>query len=343
MRRSPAERICLVPRLSGLGGMVSFQQRLAAGLAGRGVETTFDLADPRAAAVLVIGGTRQIAALVRARRRGARIVQRLDGMNWLHRRQPTPLRAWLRAESSNWLLAVIRARLADRIVYQSRFSQAWWEKVHGAAGAPAAVVYNGVDLASYSPDGPHARPQGRFRVLLVEGHLGGSNVSGLENAVALAEAIERDHGLPVELFVVGQVPAEVRARWARLPAERVNWAGVRKREDIPETDRSAHLLFSADLNAACPNSVIEALACGLPVAAFDTGALGEMIADGAGEVVPYGADHWKLEPPDIAGLAAAAVRILTHQESYRPAARARAEAAFGLERMLDGYLEALLG
>jgi glycosyltransferase involved in cell wall biosynthesis len=79
------------------------------------------------------------------------------------------------------------------------------------------------------------------------------------------------------------------------------------------------------------------------VAAFDTGALGEMIADGAGEVVPYGADHWKLEPPDIAGLAAAAVRILTHQESYRPAARARAEAAFGLERMLDGYLEALLG
>ncbi len=70
---------------------------------------------------------------------------------------------------------------------------------------------------------------------------------------------------------------------------------------FPEIDRSAHMLFSADLNAACPNSVIEAMACGLPVAGFDTGALNELIVGDAGRLVPYGGDPWRLEKPDISG------------------------------------------
>jgi hypothetical protein len=70
------------------------------------------------------------------------------------------------------------------------------------------------------------------------------------------------------------------------------------------------VLFSTDLNAACPNSVIEAMACGLPVLAYDTGALAEIVQDGAGEVVPYGADHWQLEDPQVPPLAEACLKIL---------------------------------
>jgi glycosyltransferase involved in cell wall biosynthesis len=339
---SPA-RICLVPRLSGLGGMVSFQHKLAAGLAQRQIEVTYDLDDPAADAILVIGGTRQVAALWRARRRGVRIVQRLDGMNWLHRRQPTPLKAYLRAELNNVLLAIIRRNLAGRIVYQSNFSRAWWERVHGDTRVPNSVVYNGVDLQAYSPDGPQERPGDRYRLLLVEGHLGGGYQRGLENAAGMAQRLAEQHGLAAELMVVGDVPASLQSYWTQRSGGKINWAGVHPREEIPVIDRSAHLLFSADLNAACPNSVIEALACGLPVVAFDTGALGELVKGGAGEVVPYGGDPWKLEASDLDGLASAAAGILMEQESYRRAARARAEAAFGLEGMLAGYLEALLG
>ena len=105
------EQVCLVPRLKGLGGMVSFQARLEAGLAQRGVPTTYDLEDPANRAILVIGGTRQVAALIRARRMGVRIVQRLNGMNWLQRKEKTPLRTLLRAEGNNLLLALIRRHL----------------------------------------------------------------------------------------------------------------------------------------------------------------------------------------------------------------------------------------
>ncbi len=84
-RMSTSERICLVPRVHGVGGMVSFAHKLAAGLSQRGIRICDDLADEPYQAVLVIGGTRQLGGLWQARRRGALIVQRLDGMNWLHK------------------------------------------------------------------------------------------------------------------------------------------------------------------------------------------------------------------------------------------------------------------
>ncbi len=102
------------------------------------------------------------------------------------------------------------------------------------------------------------------------------------------------------------------------------------------------MLFSADLNAACPNSVIEALACGLPVVAYDTGALAELVQGGAGEVVPYGADYWRLQDPVIPPLASACARILQDNDPYRQKARQYAEAAFGLDAMVEAYLKALV-
>jgi glycosyltransferase involved in cell wall biosynthesis len=335
-------RICLIPKVHGVGGMVSFQAKLTAGLAARGIQVCTGLAETPYEAVLVTGGTRDLPGLGRARRRGVRIVQRLDGINWLHRRQRTGLRHYLRAESGNLLLTYLRSRLATHIVYQSAFVQGWWEGWFGAAPRPSAVIHNGVDLGVYTPDGPYERPAERRRLLVVEGSLGGGYDMGLTTAVRLAELLA-DQGFPLELMVVGQVAQNL---WAAAQARSrvpLLWAGRVPREQIPGLDRSAHLLYSADLNAACPNSVIEALACGLPVVAFDTGALPELVTGDSGRVVPYGADPWKLEPPDLPALAAAAAGILSDGPRFRLAARAHAVESFGLDRMVERYLEVLLG
>ena len=323
--------------------MVSFQAKLVSGLLKRGLQVTYDLSTRPVPPSWSSGAHAAWAAVWRARQRGVRIVQRLDGMNWLQRKQPTRLRSFLRAEGNNLLLAFIRRSLANAIVYQSQFSQEWWQQAHGRLPTPARVVYNGVDLDLYSPLGPHLRPAHHFRVLLVEGRLGPGNVQGLENALGLAACLQQAHHLPVELAVVGDVAPQLRAAvQARAGDRLVSWMGILKREQIPLADRSAHLLFSADLNAACPNSVIEALACGLPVVSFDTGALRELVTEDAGRVVPYGSNYWSLEPPVLAPLAGAAAEMITGGERFRDAARRRAEAAFGLDQMVAGYLEALL-
>lgn len=336
-------QICLVPKLDGLGGMVSFQAKFIHGLQARGIPYTFDLNDPHNTAVLVIGGTRQLSRLWRAKRRGTRIVQRLDGMNWLHRLTPTPLKAALRAEVNNRILAFIRRGLADLIVYQSKFSRDWWNRVYGPTPIPNQVSYNGVDLDTYTPEGKGDPPENSYRILLVEGHLTGAYARGLETAVRMAAAVRERVDREVELVVVGDVSDALQEKAQALaPDLTIRWRGIVPREAIPAIDRSAHVLFSADLNAACPNSVIEALACGLPVVAYDTGALAELVRDGAGEVVPYGANHWQLEDPVIPPLAEACAKILKENNSYRSRARQRAEAAFGLDAMVEGYLKALV-
>jgi glycosyltransferase involved in cell wall biosynthesis len=356
MKLIQKSRICIIPATHGVGGMVSFRHKLSAGLVSRGIEISHDLSDPPYQAVLVIGGTRQLGKLWQARRQGIPIVQRLDGMNWLHRAPGSPrlfstgLRHFLRAEYGNAILSFIRSHLASRVVYQSEFVHGWWDRAHGVMNSPYHIIFNGVDLSAYSPLGNHHRPIDRYRLLMVEGSLMGGYELGLESAVHLAENLndlikqKNDPStLPVELAVVGRVPEETRHRREQSSRVALNWIGLVERERIPELDRSGHLLFSADINAACPNSVIEALACGLPVIGFSTGALPELVRGEAGRLTSYGGDPWRLETPDTLSLAKAAVEILENQVLFRQSARSLAEAEYGLDKMVESYLEVLLG
>jgi glycosyltransferase involved in cell wall biosynthesis len=336
-------RVCLVPYARGVGGPASFQGKFAAGLEKQGIQVCHSLDDLPYDAVLVVGGTRQLGKLRRARRMGIPIIQRLNGMNWLHRKLRTGVRHYLKAEYGNLLLSTIRRRLATGIVYQSHFAQGWWERVKGMTPVTRQVIYNGVDLDEFTTEGSHERPTDRYRILMVEGRLGGGYEIGLGNAMQLGEYLQHNHNLLVELTVAGEVPEVVKSYWEKAGMMDVHWTGIVPGDQIPHLDRSAHLLFSADLNAACPNAVVEALACGLPVLSFDTGALQEMVAGNAGRIVPYGGDPWQLDRADTLSLADAAAEILQDQAAFRRGARARAEEVFGLDDMVDAYLQVLSG
>jgi len=91
--------------------MVSFQAKLAAGLEKRGIQVCHGLGETPYEAVLVTGGTRDLPGLWRARHHGIRIVQRLDGINWIHRRRRGDWHHFLRAEYRNQVLASSSPRI----------------------------------------------------------------------------------------------------------------------------------------------------------------------------------------------------------------------------------------
>ena len=298
-------------------------------------------------AILVIGGTRHLLPLWRAKRRGMPIVQRLDGINWVQRVRWSGLRYTLRAEYGNALLSFIRNHLADRVIYQSDFICNWWQNLYGAAHVPEKVILNGVDLETYAPVGGDTLAghftiptQPPYQILVVEGSLAGGLDMGLRAAVQLAEILSKR--FPIKLTVAGAVDENTRSRFEKETGFALEFLGVIQRKQIPELMRSSHVLFSAEINPPCPNSVIEALACGLPVVGFDTGSLRELIGQDSGRLVPYGGNPWKLEQPDVPALAQAAIEILQEQERFRKAARARAEGLLGLDKMVDEYLKVLL-
>lgn len=331
------KKICIVPRVEGTGGMASFRLKFEQGLRSRKINVTHDLAED-SDAILVIAGTRFLPQLWRARQRGIRVVQRLDGVNWVQRVKWSGLKYTIRAEYGNFILAFIRNFLADRVVYQSQFIRQWWEDWHGATKAPATVIINGVDLQTYSPAGEHERPADVKRMLLLEGSLARGLNSGLFHAVSVAEKLS-DRYL-MEVVVAGRVDEATQAQLqSKVP---VKFLGTVPRAEIPKLARSSHLMYCAEVNPPCPNSVIEALACGLPVIGFDSGALKELVTDDAGCIVPYGGNPWKLEMPDISTLAQSAGEVLTKQDQFRAAARKRAESAFGLDQMVESYLKVLL-
>ncbi|MBN1263983.1 MAG: glycosyltransferase family 4 protein [Anaerolineales bacterium] len=338
--KTPLKRLSLVSRLGGFAGPAAFQRRLEAGLQTRGIEVCYSLEDRPYDAVLVIGGTRRLNALREVQQLGIPIFQRLNGMNWIHRRTRTGLRHFLKAEFSNMLLRTIRGHFASGVIYQSAFAHGWWEQEYGRTPVPAAVIHNAVPLDQYTVEGTHDRPQDRQRILVVEGNLGGGYEAGLYAAFDLVDALRHQHNLRVELQIAGAASADLRTCWSGS-AVPVEWLGPVLPEHVPELDRSAHLLYSSDINPACPNSVIEALACGLPVVAFNTGALPELVPGSAGRLADYGTDPWKLEPPNISGLVSAAVEVLGNQDVFRAGARQRALEAFSLDLMVDRYLEFL--
>jgi len=332
-------RICIVPRVEGLGGVTSFRLKFEYGLQARGVKVTNKLSEP-SEAVLVLAGTKSLLALWKARHRGQRIVQRLDGINWVHWARWAGPRYTIRAMYGNANLSFIRRRLADQVIYQSEFIKNWWEDWYRPTRVPSSVIMNGVDLNQYTPNGLHERPSGHNRLLIVEGSLTGALNSGLFHAAELADRLS--HRYKIELCIVGRVDRRTKNKLQRQTTFRVRFLDAIPREQIPWIMRSSHLLFSAEVNPPCPNSVIEALACGLPVIGFDTGSLSEIVPGDAGRLAAYGANPWKLQKPDISALEHVAVEVLEDQPRFRNAARQQAELRLGLDKMVDEYLKILL-
>ncbi len=317
--------------------MASFRLKFEQGLQARGINVTHDLND-NFDALLVIAGTRFLLDLNRVRRRGIRVVHRLDGINWVQRVKWSGVKYTVRAEYGNLMLSLIRNRFADRVVYQSQFIRQWWQDRYGVAKVPATVILNGVDLNAYTHEGEHDRPTDRYRMLLLEGSLARGLNSGLFHAVRVAEKMSAKY--PMEVIVAGTVDETTQRKLqSKVP---VQFLGTVPRADIPKLARSSHLMYCAEVNPPCPNSVIEALACGLPVIGFDSGALKELVTEDAGVIVPYGSNPWKLETPDITTLAQSAGQVLEKQDQFRVAARKRAESALGLDAMVESYIKVLL-
>ena len=121
--------------------------------------------------------------------------------------------------------------------------------------------------------------------------------------------------------------------------DRVELLGRYAQRDAPALYGRAHLLLHTKVNDPCPNVVLEAMACGLPVVYPASGGTLELVGDDAGIGVPH-PDGWERdEPPPAEAMAAAVARVLANLDALSAAARRRAVERFPLDRWLDRHAE----
>ena len=341
--------ICLVPEARSLGGPKTFQRNLIAWAEKTGAaEIHFDADRGDIDAFLVIGGPKKyLGRLLKARRQGIPVVHRLNGMNWIHRRRKTGAGYFLHAEAANLAIAFYRRFVCSRIVYQSHFCENRWNSVYGKVRKPSAVIFNGTDTGLFTPGDTAPDLSSRIDFILAEGSFRYGMDFGLDAGTELALTLADRFGRHVCMHVAGKTNPESESRiisrmeTSGKSAEAV-FEGVCSRERLIELERNAAFFFSSEIHTACPNAVIEAMACGVPVIGFDTGALKDVTGD-AGIIVPYGTDPWKLEQPDGAPLADAAETVVRNNAVFRLRARSRAETEFSVERMAESYLNFCFG
>lgn len=235
-------------------------------------------------------------------------------------------------------------RLADPFVSHyvavSQDLAAWLVGRIGLKSDKVTQIYNGVDCTRFTPVPRDGRPtvtigtvMGQFRPVkdplnLVRAYLALRSDPALASVARLR--IVGDGPLREEIATLlldgGVVPEEVL---------------VGPRGDVETLLRDLDVYVLPSLNEGISNTILEAMASGLPVVATNVGGNKELVVDGVtGSLVPAS---------DSASLAAALGRYCKEPELRRvhgAAARERAVAHFSMESMTRGYLrvyEQLLG
>ena len=204
-----------------------------------------------------------------------------------------------------------------------------------------STIPNGVDLDHYRPTG---RPQEAGTCVI--GCTARLHRKNDHPTLLRAFAAVSQRRPEARLLLVGRGPEEANLRACASSlgvAARVQFVG--EQEDVVPYLHRMDVYVQSSVAEGMPNSVLEAMACGLPVVATSVGGTTEVVLDGeTGRLVP---------PGDPAAMADAMLKLLEEgrlAKAWGRAGRARVESHFGeglmlqrMEELLDRLVKGRLG
>jgi UDP-glucose:tetrahydrobiopterin glucosyltransferase len=187
---------------------------------------------------------------------------------WITPHTPTPIAHLVSmgsvAEAMDEVIEAVARWRPERLAFHSAAQAADFH-----LNAPPEIVGNGFDPGAYV-FAPHPEA-----VLGWAGRV--APEKGLEDAALVAHRL----GLPLRVWGLREDPSYARAVEASVPSGTLQWRGF-----LPTAAFQAELgacqvfLNTPKWNEAFGNVVVEAMACGVPVAAYARGGPGELVCEG---------------------------------------------------------------
>ncbi|UCC72698.1 MAG: glycosyltransferase family 4 protein [Gemmatimonadota bacterium] len=234
----------------------------------------------------------------------------------------------MRASKPRW------RRIFTRIIRSTDYLLATSEEILNVAleiyqHPRSEVMTNAVDTDRFAPRAGR-EAKGRRRIVVPRRLFPKNGVEYLVRAMPLIAA-----ELDVEARIVGDGPErqKLTALAAELGvAERIEFLGARSNAEMPELLCDADLAVIPSLMEATSIAALEAMSCGLPVAASAVGGLPEIIDGGVGSL---------FKPADAEALAGAVIALLERHDlrALGQEGRRRVVENWSINRMVERHLE----
>jgi len=241
----------------------------------------------------------------------------------------------------------LHAPLVQRFVPLSSHLDDYLQQRVGIPARKITRIYNGVDTHSFRPGDSNALPDDFCGSdTLVIGTVG--RMHGVKDQLNLARAFillcrqrpQQSQGL--RLVMIGDGPLREQCQ------QELNAAGLHNqawlpgaRDDIADMLRGMQVFALPSQAEGISNTILEAMATGLPVVATDVGGNPDLVQDGVTGYLPPASD-----PQALADALARYVDEPQLMRRHGDAGLARVQSQFSLQRMLDNYAalyDSLLG
>ena len=208
--------------------------------------------------IFIVNGTKRLFWLLKCKIRGSKIILRVDGIDLNFNNVNKGVKSLLLALIRKIIVIIIANFFAQKIIYQSQFIKKQWSKFL-IFKKETKVIYNGVDENFFLPK----RLSQTNHIICVEGEINSPY------AIKILNGIKN-----YKITVVGKISNEIKNK---IINENVIFTGKINSKKIVEYLNSHKVYLCIEEDPPCPNSVLEAMSCDLPIFGFNSGSLNELV------------------------------------------------------------------
>jgi glycosyltransferase involved in cell wall biosynthesis len=258
----------------------------------------------------------------------------------VHNQNGLYYKAWYDGDWSKKNLEMARTyHQANFVFWQSNFCRRSAEIFLGSRNGPGEILYNAVDTGHFRPIG---REPNTKTTLLITGKFDDHMYYRIDSTIrGLAKAVIQ--GFVGVLNIAGWTSSSVKLKAEQLAGDlkiknRIKFIGPYNQNDAPSIYTAADLYIMTKHNDPCPNTVLEAMACGLPVVHSISGGVPELVGNtGLGVIVPE--DFDRIHVPDASALSEAIMSAAINRNFLSDLSRKRAVEHFDIKGWINRHQE----